>query len=75
LVKARADEIKRKTLEILRGHPEGLTIADLSRILKAHRQTITKYVFELKGADIIFRRRIGAVTLHYLKERYEGSGG
>ena len=74
MVKLRADEIKRRTLEILKDHPEGLTIQDLARLIKAHRQTITKYVLELKGADIIFRRRIGAVTLHYLKERYGNSG-
>ena len=74
MVKVRGDEIKRKTLEILRNNPQGLTIADLSRLIKAHRQTITKYVLELKGADVIFRRRIGAVTLHYLKERYGNSG-
>jgi len=74
LVKVRGEEIKRKTLEILRDHPEGLTIEDLSRFIKAHRQTITKYVLELKGADVIFRRRIGAVTLHYLKERYGNFG-
>lgn len=74
MVKVRGEEIKRKAVEILRNHPEGLSIEDLSRLIKAHRQTITKYVFELKGADVIYRRRIGAVTLHYLKERYGNSG-
>jgi len=74
LVKVRGEEIKKRAIEILRDHPEGLTIEDLSRLIKAHRQTITKYVLELKGADIIFRRRIGAVTLHYLKERFGNSG-
>ena len=74
MVKVRGEEIKRKTLAFLRDHPEGSTIEDLSRSIKAHRQTITKYVLELKGADIILRRRIGAVTLHYLKERYGNSG-
>lgn len=74
MVKVRGKEIKRRAVEILRDHPEGLTIEDLSRLIKAHRQTITKYVLELKGADVIFRRRIGAVTLHYLKERYGNSG-
>ena len=74
MVKVRGEEIKRKAVEILRNHPEGLTIKDLARLIKAHRQTITKYVLELKGADVIFRRRIGAVTLHYLKESYGNSG-
>ena len=74
MVKVRGEEIKRRTLEILKDHPEGLSIEDLARLIKAHRQTITKYVLELKGADVIFRRRIGAVTLHYLKERYGNSG-
>ena len=74
MVKIRAEEIKRKTVEILKDHPEGLTIKDLATSMKAHRQTVTKYVLELKGADIIHRRRIGAVTLHYLKERYGNFG-
>lgn len=61
---------KRMMLSVLRTHPEGLTICSLSKIIGLHRQTITKYIFELKGAGIIHRRRVGSATLHYLKDYY-----
>lgn len=67
------DYLKKKIIEILKEHPEGLTIQDLSKITGAHRQTVTKYVFWLEGADIVYRRRIGAVTLQYLKKYFKGS--
>ena len=61
-------------IEILKEHPEGLTIADLSKIMKSHRQTVTKYILWLEGANTIYRRRIGAVTLHYIKKDWERLG-
>ena len=64
------EKLKRQTLSILKTHPEGLTIRSLSEIIGVHRQTITKYILELKGAGIIHRRRVGSATLHYLKEKY-----
>ena len=62
------DQIKRKIIQILEKHPEGLTVKTLSEILNLHRQTVTKYIFELKGAGVIYRRRVGSATLHYLVE-------
>ena len=64
------ERLKKQTLSILKTHPEGLTIRSLSEIIGVHRQTITKYVLELKGAGIIHRRRVGSATLHYLKDYY-----
>jgi predicted transcriptional regulator len=64
------ENLKKKIIEILKYHPEGLTIQDLSKILKVHRQTVTKYVLVLEATGMIYRRRIGAVTLHYLKEKF-----
>lgn len=66
------ERLKRMTLSILKRHPEGLTIRTLSEMIGVHRQTITKYVLELKGAGIVYRRRIGPAILHYLKEKYPG---
>jgi len=60
--------IKQKILQLLETHPEGLTIESLSKKLGAHRQTITKWLFWLDGAEIIVRRRVGSATLHYLKK-------
>ena len=67
------ERLKKMTLSILERHPEGLTIRSLSEMIGVHRQTITKYVHELKGAGIIYRRKIGPATLHYLKEKYPGN--
>lgn len=67
------DSLKEKIQEILKKHPEGLTIQDLAKITGAHRQTVTKYVLWLEGAGIVYRRRIGAVTLQYLKKYFQGS--
>lgn len=66
-----SNEIKKKILETVKKHPEGLTIHDLSQLLGAHRQTITKYILFLEGAGVIYRRRVGSATLHYLKEQYD----
>jgi DNA-binding transcriptional ArsR family regulator len=60
-------------LSILRRHPEGLTIRSLSEITGVHRQTVTKYVFELKGAGIIHRRRVGSATLLYLNKFFKNT--
>lgn len=66
-----SEELKKRILDNLKKHPEGLTIQDLSTLIKAHRQTVTKYVLVLEARELVYRRRIGAVTLHYLKENWE----
>ena len=66
-----ADYLKKRIVEILKEHPEGLTIQELSKLTVAHRQTVTKYVLVLEALGIIYRRRIGAVTLQYLKKDFE----
>jgi len=62
---------KKQIIELLKKHPEGLTIQNLSDLLGWHRQTVIRYVSELIGADIVYRRDIGSVALHYLKETWE----
>jgi DNA-binding transcriptional ArsR family regulator len=66
------ERVKRITLSILKNHPEGLTIRSLSEIIGMHRQTITKYILELKGSGIVYRRKVGSATLHYLRKNYNG---
>jgi DNA-binding transcriptional ArsR family regulator len=63
-----SERYKRMMLSILRSHPEGLTIRSLSEMIGLHRQTITKYIFELKGAGIVHRRKVGSATLNYLNK-------
>lgn len=66
-----SEKVKKKIIEAVKTHPEGLTIQDLSKIIGVHRQTITKYILFLEGAGTIYRRRIGSATLHYSKAQYE----
>ena len=62
--------LKKKILNYLKTHPEGITIQDLSETLDAHRQTVAKYVLVLEATGEIVVRRVGAVSLCYLKETF-----
>ena len=67
----KGEVLKRKIIDILRKHPEGLTILELSRLLEAHRQTVSKYVLVLETAGKISKRIIGSAKLLYLKEHFK----
>ena len=62
-------------IDILKKHPEGLTITAISELTKLHRHTVTKYMYELRGADIIQEREIGPARLCYLKNGKLGKRG
>ena len=70
MVTTSGEKVKREIVKLLEKHPEGLTIKEISEKLNLHRQTVTKYVLELKGAGAIIRKRVGSATLHYLKEKF-----
>jgi predicted transcriptional regulator len=55
-------------INILRKHPDGLTITSIAELAGMHRHTATKYVYELKGAGVINERDVGSAKLCYLKE-------
>ncbi|NIO22630.1 MAG: hypothetical protein GTN38_01200, partial [Candidatus Aenigmarchaeota archaeon] len=55
---------------VLKKHPEGLTITAISELTKLHRHTVTKYLYELRGADIIQERTIGPARLCYLRDGF-----
>ena len=56
-------------LEVLRKHPEGLTIVSIAKLSGLHRHTSTKYIHELIGADMVFQRKVGAAKLCYLSDK------
>jgi predicted transcriptional regulator len=62
------EDFKSRIIEVLKKYPEGLTIQDISKILKAHRQTVSKYILVLEAVGLVYRRRIGPITLNYLKK-------
>ena len=61
---------RERIIEVLRTHPEGLTLQKLSELVKMSRLTTTKYVHELIGAGIVYQRKVGVAKLCYLKNRY-----
>jgi DNA-binding Lrp family transcriptional regulator len=61
-------DVKERIVELLRARPRGLTLKEISEALDVSRPTAAKYVFELKGAGRLVRRRVGSGILHYLVE-------
>ncbi len=60
-------ENRRTILSLLKNHPEGLTITSIASLSKLHRHTVTKYMYELRGADMVVERVIGPAKLFYLR--------
>ena len=63
------NHFKERIEKVLSKHPEGLSISEISLVLKADRHTITKYIHELIGAEKIYQRDLGTIKLHYLPSR------
>ncbi len=60
----------KKILDLLKNHPEGLTIQKISEILNINRITSTKYIHELMGEGKIYQRKVGIAKLCYAKEKF-----
>ena len=60
------DAVKLKIIRILQDNPQGLHLIGISRLVGAHRHTVTKYVHELMGAGVIEQKEIGTVKICYL---------
>ncbi len=63
------NDIREKILKVLSEHPEGLTFSHISREVGVHRNTVTKYLYEMKGADLIKIRDLKTLKLCYIKEK------
>lgn len=59
---------RERIIKLLKEHPEGLTTVEIARMLGSHRHTITKYIYQLIGEDLIHQRKVGSAKLCYLKE-------
>lgn len=64
------NQFKKKIRKTLSEHPEGLSIAEISKLLKIHRHTVTRYIQFLMGAGIIYQRDLGTIKLHYLASKF-----
>lgn len=67
---ARTKYSKKNIVDVLKKHPEGLTIGKIAKLSKMSRITATKYISELIGERKIHERRIGVARLLFLKERF-----
>jgi len=63
------NDIKNKILGILRHNSDGLTIIKIASLIGVHRNTIPKYLYELKGEEKVRIRKIGPAKLFYLNEK------
>lgn len=61
-------DIKNEIIEILRKHPDGLTIVEIEKILKVSKHTAVKYIYQLVGEGLIHQREVGTAKLCYLKD-------
>ncbi len=65
-------KLKSGILTLLKKHPEGLSIQEVSSKLNIHRHTATRYISYLEGAGEIVVRKVGATNLIYTRK---GNGG
>ncbi len=56
---------KELVINLLKKHAEGLTVIEISRLLKISRNTAAVYLAELKGEARIWIRKIGMAKLNY----------
>ena len=61
---------KQTIIDILKNHPEGLTIQGVSKRGKMSRITATIYLHELLGEKMVTERKIGAYRMFFLKDKY-----
>ncbi len=62
-------DIKNKIIEILKANHEGMPISYMAKISGLHRQTLAKYLQQLRTSDIIKIRNSGTAKLCYLNSR------
>jgi len=61
-------DIRSEIIEILKKHPEGLTIVEIEKTLGVSKHTATRYIYQLFGEGLIHQRKIGSAKLCYLKD-------
>jgi Mn-dependent DtxR family transcriptional regulator len=56
---------KQLVIDLLKKDTDGLTVVEISKILKISRNTVAVALAELKGAELIRIRPVGIAKLHY----------
>lgn len=60
---------KDAVIGLLKANTDGLTIIEISKILKFSRNTVALALAELKGAEMIRIRPVGMAKLHYWQKK------
>ncbi len=58
-------EKKDIVIELLKKNSDGLTVGEISELLKISRNTVAVALAELKGANLIRIRSVGMAKLNY----------
>ena len=58
---------KELVADLLKKNRDGLTIIEISKILKISRNTVAVALAELRGAELLRIREVGNAKLHYWK--------
>jgi predicted transcriptional regulator len=66
--KMKKNNFRENIIEILKNHPEGLTILNISNLINANRITVSKYVYGLIAEGLVSQRKIGPAKICYLKK-------
>lgn len=61
-----SEDNRKVIIDVLRQHPEGLTISSISKISGLHRHTSRKYINDLISSKEIVQRSVGVAKLCYL---------
>ena len=60
--------IAQSIVDVLRAHPKGLAVLEISRLSSIHRHTIRKYVDRLVRQRVVVQKKIGVAKVCFLKK-------
>jgi len=63
------NNLRKRIIENLENHPEGLTILNIAENTGINRITVSKYIFGMVSGGLIFQRKVGPAKLCYLKRK------
>ena len=65
-------DVRKSIVEVLKKHPEGLSIKEIAMKVGIHRINVSKYIYELAALGVIRKRKVGSATLCYLNKKHRG---
>lgn len=65
------NDIGENIIKILKKHPEGLTIIEISKEIEASRHSVANHISNLLRKNLIYKREVGTAKLCYLGKKYD----